>query len=148
MAWFAFLIAAVVLAITPGPGIAYVVARTVAEFGTVDILLNNAAIFAKLGNKKFQDISSDEFDAVMAVNVRGPFECAKAVSPIMIAKGAGKIHNGHNGDMFQGAAGAFGEDAALRRAVTGLHNNGIGGKGRRRPHNRPKIMGICHLIQH
>jgi len=33
--------------------------RTVAEFGTVDILLNNAAIFAKLGNKKFQDISSD-----------------------------------------------------------------------------------------
>ena len=78
------------------------VARTVAEFGTIDILLNNAAIFAKLGNKKFQDISSDEFDAVMAVNVRGPFECAKAVSPIMIAKGAGKIINISSGTVFKG----------------------------------------------
>jgi NAD(P)-dependent dehydrogenase (short-subunit alcohol dehydrogenase family) len=74
----------------------------VRRFGTVDILVNNAAIFAKLGNKKFQDISSEEFDAVMAVNVRGPFECAKAVAPIMMEKGAGKIVNIASGTVFKG----------------------------------------------
>jgi NAD(P)-dependent dehydrogenase (short-subunit alcohol dehydrogenase family) len=72
------------------------------RYGTIDILVNNAAIFAKLGNKKFQDISSEEFDAVMAVNVRGPFECAKAVAPIMMEKGAGKIVNIASGTVFKG----------------------------------------------
>lgn len=71
-------------------------------FGTVDILVNNAAIFANLGNKKFEDISSEEFDRVMAVNVRGPFECARAVSPIMRAKGGGKIVNIASGTVFKG----------------------------------------------
>ena len=78
------------------------VAQTVAEFGTIDILVNNAAIFATLGNKKFQDISSEEFDRVMSVNVRGPFETAKAVAPIMIEKGAGKIVNIASGTVFKG----------------------------------------------
>jgi NAD(P)-dependent dehydrogenase (short-subunit alcohol dehydrogenase family) len=72
------------------------------RYGTIDILVNNAAIFAKLGNKKFQDISSEEFDAVMSVNVRGPFECAKAVAPIMMEKGAGKIVNIASGTVFKG----------------------------------------------
>lgn len=74
----------------------------VREFGTIDILVNNAAIFASLGNKKFTDISSDEFDAVMSVNVRGPFECAKAVAPVMMEKGAGKIVNIASGTVFKG----------------------------------------------
>ncbi len=78
------------------------VEATVKQFGTVDILVNNAAIFASLGNKKFEDISSEEFDKVMAVNVRGPFECARAVSPIMRAKGAGKIINISSGTVFKG----------------------------------------------
>ena len=78
------------------------VERTIAEFGTIDILVNNAAIFATLGNKKFQDISSAEFDLVMSVNVRGPFECAKAVSPVMIAGGGGKIINISSGTVFKG----------------------------------------------
>ncbi len=78
------------------------VAQTVAEFGTIDILVNNAAIFATLGNKKFHEISSEEFDKVMAVNVRGPFECAKAVAPLMIEKGAGKIVNIASGTVFKG----------------------------------------------
>jgi NAD(P)-dependent dehydrogenase (short-subunit alcohol dehydrogenase family) len=78
------------------------VEQVTAEFGTIDILVNNAAIFAKLGNKKFQDISSEEFDAVMAVNVRGPFECAKAVAPVMIAQGSGKIVNIASGTVFKG----------------------------------------------
>ena len=76
--------------------------QVVKTYGTIDILVNNAAIFATLGNKKFTDISSDEFDAVMSVNVRGPFECAKAVAPIMMEKGAGKIVNIASGTVFKG----------------------------------------------
>ena len=76
--------------------------HVVMTYGTIDILVNNAAIFAKLGNKTFTDISSEEFDAVMSVNVRGPFECAKAVAPIMMEKGAGKIVNIASGTVFKG----------------------------------------------
>ena len=64
--------------------------------------MNNAAIFAKLGAKKFSEISSAEFDQVMAVNVRGPFECAKAVTPAMIANGGGKIVNIASSTVFKG----------------------------------------------
>jgi NAD(P)-dependent dehydrogenase (short-subunit alcohol dehydrogenase family) len=76
--------------------------RTVGEFGGVDILVNNAALFAKLATRKFLDIPTAEFDAVMAVNVRGPFECAKAVAPVMIARGSGKIVNIASGTVFKG----------------------------------------------
>ena len=76
--------------------------KTLAEYGKVDILVNNAAIFAKLGAKKFSEISSAEFDQVMAVNVRGPFECAKAVTPAMIANGGGKIVNIASSTVFKG----------------------------------------------
>ena len=78
------------------------VEKTIAEYGKVDILVNNAAIFAKLGAKKFSDISSAEFDQVMAINVRGPFECAKAVTPAMIANGGGKIVNIASSTVFKG----------------------------------------------
>ncbi len=78
------------------------VERAVAEFGAVDILVNNAAVFAKLGPKNFQEISSAEFDQVMAINVRGPFECAKAVAPIMAKQGGGKIVNIASSTVFKG----------------------------------------------
>jgi NAD(P)-dependent dehydrogenase (short-subunit alcohol dehydrogenase family) len=78
------------------------VARAVAEFGAVDILVNNAAVFAKLGPKNFQEISSEEFDQVMAINVRGPFECAKAVAPFMAKQGGGKIVNIASSTVFKG----------------------------------------------
>jgi NAD(P)-dependent dehydrogenase (short-subunit alcohol dehydrogenase family) len=78
------------------------VERAVAEFGAVDILVNNAAIFAKLGAKSFEDISSEEFDQVMAINVRGPFECAKAVAPLMAKQGGGKIVNIASSTVFKG----------------------------------------------
>ncbi len=71
-------------------------------FGAIDILVNNAAIFAKLAARKFLEIPTDEFDRVMAVNVRGPFECAKVVAPIMMKKGGGKIVNIASSTVFKG----------------------------------------------
>jgi NAD(P)-dependent dehydrogenase (short-subunit alcohol dehydrogenase family) len=78
------------------------VAAAMKQWGRVDILVNNAALFAKIGTKKFTDISSEEFDQVMAVNVRGPFECAKAVSDQMIKQGYGKIVNISSSTVFKG----------------------------------------------
>lgn len=48
---------------------------TVDAFGTVDILVANAAIYASLKMKPFDEIPVEEWDRVMAVNVRAPF-CA------------------------------------------------------------------------
>jgi NAD(P)-dependent dehydrogenase (short-subunit alcohol dehydrogenase family) len=63
----------------------------VERFGTVDILVNNAGI---LGNTQpLELIPGDEWDRMMAINVKGVFLCTKAVLPIMQAKRYGKIVN-------------------------------------------------------
>jgi NAD(P)-dependent dehydrogenase (short-subunit alcohol dehydrogenase family) len=77
------------------------------RFGRVDILVNNAGMFTNLAKKPATEIEDAEWDAVMAVNVRGPFACAKAVIPVMIAQGGGKIINIASGTVFKGLAGAL-----------------------------------------
>ena len=72
-------------------------------FGSVHGLVNNAALFAALPKKPIEDITSDEFDKVMAVNVRGSFECLKAVLPIMKRQQYGKIVNIASGTVFKGS---------------------------------------------
>lgn len=89
--------------VTDAKAVADLVAHAVAQFGTVDILVNNAAIFATLALKPFEEIDSQEFDRVMSVNVRGSFECIKAVSPIMRKQKRGKIVNIASGTVFKGA---------------------------------------------
>jgi NAD(P)-dependent dehydrogenase (short-subunit alcohol dehydrogenase family) len=93
--------------VTSPQSVAALVADTIARFGTIDVLVNNAGIFADLAKKPFTAIDGAEWDRVMAVNVRGPFECAKAVAPGMIAKGRGKIVNIASGTVFKGFAGAL-----------------------------------------
>lgn len=67
------------------------VKAAVERFGTVDILVNNAGI---LGNTQpLELIPGDEWDRMMAINVKGAFLCTKAVLPIMQAKRYGKIVN-------------------------------------------------------
>lgn len=79
------------------------VAATVEHFGKVDILINNAALFGTLSLKPFEQLESAEWDRMMAVNVRGAFECCKAVSPEMRKNGYGKIVNIASGTVFKGA---------------------------------------------
>jgi NAD(P)-dependent dehydrogenase (short-subunit alcohol dehydrogenase family) len=78
------------------------VAATVERFRAVNILVNNAALFGNLGMKAFEDIGSAEWDRVMAVNVRGTFECVKAVAPEMRRRKYGKIINIASGTVFKG----------------------------------------------
>lgn len=72
-------------------------------FQRIDILVNNAGLFANLALKPLEEITSEEWDKVMAVNVRGPFECAKAVLPAMKQQQYGKIINIASGTVFKGA---------------------------------------------
>jgi NAD(P)-dependent dehydrogenase (short-subunit alcohol dehydrogenase family) len=87
--------------------VAALVAEAAEVFGTIDILVNNAAIFASLVKKPFTEIDGAEWDQVMAVNVRGPFEFTKAVAPLMMANRSGKIINIASGTVFKGATGAL-----------------------------------------
>ncbi len=88
--------------VTSKQSVENLVAETVRAFGTVDILVNNAGLFADLRTKAFQDIGEEEWDRVMAVNVRGTFQCAKAVAPVMIEKKRGRIVNIASGTAFKG----------------------------------------------
>ena len=79
------------------------VGKTVDAFGKLDILVNNAALFGNLEHSPFEQISVDSWDQVMAVNVRGPFLCAKAAVPEMRKQGYGKIINIASGTLFKGS---------------------------------------------
>jgi len=69
------------------------VAETVQRFGRVDILVNNAAVFAGLIPTPFEQIAEAEWDRLMAVNVKGVWLCCRAVAPVMKAQRAGRIIN-------------------------------------------------------
>src|SRR5204862_513204 len=70
--------------------------------GKIDVLVNNAALFAPLQETKCTDIDAALWDEVMAVNLRGRFLMAKHVVPHMIAQGYGKIINIGSGTAFRG----------------------------------------------
>jgi NAD(P)-dependent dehydrogenase (short-subunit alcohol dehydrogenase family) len=79
-----------------------VVAQTIERFGKIDILVNNAALFAPLPPVACTDIDGALWDKVMAVNVRGPFLMVKHVAPHMVAQGYGKIINIGSGTAYKG----------------------------------------------
>jgi NAD(P)-dependent dehydrogenase (short-subunit alcohol dehydrogenase family) len=78
------------------------VARAVERFGRIDVLVNNAALFAPLHQTKCTEIDAGLWDRVMAVNLRGPFLMVKHVAPHMIARGYGKIINVGSGTAYRG----------------------------------------------
>jgi 3-oxoacyl-[acyl-carrier protein] reductase len=75
------------------------VEETVNRYGTVDILVNNAAMDPR---RKWYEITAEEWDYVMGVNVRSQFLCSKAVFPYMQAQNYGKIINVSSVTFFTG----------------------------------------------
>ena len=69
------------------------VRKAVEKFGRVDILVNNAAIYYGVQMKPHTAITEEEWDKMMAVNVKGMWLCCRAVYPQMKAQGKGKIVN-------------------------------------------------------
>lgn len=109
--------------VTDARAVGRLVHDTLERFGTVDGLVNNAALFASLRPRPFEQIGSDEFDRVLQVNVRGTFECIKAVLPAMRLQKYGKIVNIASGTVFKGTpmmlpyVSSKGAVIALTRAV-------------------------------
>ena len=75
---------------------------TVERLGHIDILINNAAMFASIETKPFFEITGKEWDDVMRINLKGTFLCSKAVYPQMKKQGKGKIINVSSGTFFKG----------------------------------------------
>lgn len=69
------------------------VEAALARFGRIDVLVNNAAVFATLKPRAFDEIPAAEWDRVMAVNVTGVWHCVRAVVPVMRRQGGGRIVN-------------------------------------------------------
>jgi NAD(P)-dependent dehydrogenase (short-subunit alcohol dehydrogenase family) len=67
--------------------------RVALEFGGIDVLVNNASIYAGLERKPFFELEVAAWDRVINVNLKGPWLCAKAVYAHLKAAGAGKIIN-------------------------------------------------------
>jgi len=78
------------------------IAKTIERFGKIDILVNNAALFAPLAEQKFTEIDVALWDRVMSINIRGVFLMAKHVAPHMIAQKYGKIINISSGTVARG----------------------------------------------
>lgn len=66
------------------------VASVVKDFGRLDILVNNAGIWRGV---PLLEMEEEEFEEVMAVNVKGPLLCTQAVAPYLMEQNSGKIVN-------------------------------------------------------
>lgn len=75
------------------------VAATIERYGTIDILVNNAAMDPR---KTWYEITAEDWDHLMGVNVRSQFLCAKAVFPFMKEQGYGRIINVSSVTFFTG----------------------------------------------
>ncbi|MBI2183207.1 MAG: glucose 1-dehydrogenase [Deltaproteobacteria bacterium] len=82
-------------------------ARALERFGRIDVLINNAAIFSvvPMNRGKIETIDPQEWDRLMAVNLRGLFFCCRAVLPAMRKQKSGKIINVASGTVFAGSPG-------------------------------------------
>jgi NAD(P)-dependent dehydrogenase (short-subunit alcohol dehydrogenase family) len=71
-------------------GAGRIVQSAVDAFGTVDILVNNAGI---VRDKSLLKMEESDFDAVIAVHLKGSFNCTRHAAPVMKEKGYGRIVN-------------------------------------------------------
>ncbi len=65
----------------------------VEQFGGIDVLVNNAALYGSLTFAPFDKLDESEWDATMDVNVKGIWQCCKAVVPAMKERGGGSVIN-------------------------------------------------------
>lgn len=82
--------------------------RTVDRFDTIDVLVNNAAIYAPLVPKRdrsFDEIPIDEWRNVLEVNTTGVFICCQEIIPHMIEQGGGSVINISSAVMYGGVTG-------------------------------------------
>ena len=93
--------------------------RIVSEFGRIDILINNAAFLGSLKRGPFEEISPEEFEDALKVNVMGAFLVARSVVPVMRKAGWGRIINMSSDTAVNGVPG-FLHYVTSKAALVGL----------------------------
>lgn len=103
------------------------IAAVLERYGGVDVLINNASLMSALPRRSWLEIPVEEWDRVMAVNLRGMFLCCRAAFPAMKAQKRGKIVNISSSRVWEGTpnrlhyttskAGVIGFTRALAREV-------------------------------
>jgi 3-oxoacyl-[acyl-carrier protein] reductase len=107
------------------------IATVTERFGRVDVLINNAAMFSRVPMSRvgIEDLTVDEWDRMMTINLRSVFLCCREVLPVMRRQGSGSIVNIASGTVFNGPptrihyvttkAGVVGFTRVLAREVGG-----------------------------
>lgn len=90
-------------------------------YGGIDVLLNNAALYGGIEICGFEDIAEDEWDAMMAINVKGVWQMCRAAAAHMRSRGGGRIINVSSNVIFMGKPG-FLHYVASKGAVWALTN--------------------------
>lgn len=90
--------------------------QTLELYGKIDILINNAGI---TDDATLLKMDEEQFDRVIAINLKGVFNCTRAVAPLMVEQGKGKIISTSS---VSGVYGNFGQTnyAATKAAVVGM----------------------------
>ena len=94
-------------------------AAAAGAFGTVDVLINNAAYYSQIVRRPFDEVSVQEWDRTFEVNVRGAWLACCAVHRYMKEQGSGKIINISSTTSFKGTVG-FPHYVASKSAIIGL----------------------------
>lgn len=113
--------------VTDAESVCAMVETTLQSFGSVDVLINNASLMSTLPRRPWTEIPIEEWDQVMATNLRGMFLCCRAVFPVMREQKRGKIVNISSSRIWDGTpnrlhyttskAGVVGFTRALAREV-------------------------------
>lgn len=69
------------------------IGQAVETFGRLDVLVNNAGTTDFIGHENLDDVTGEMWDRIMGVNLRGPFQCARAAREALKASGSGEIVN-------------------------------------------------------
>lgn len=103
------------------------IAAVLDRYGSIEVLINNASLMSALPRRSWLEIPVEEWDRVMAVNLRGMFLCCRAAFPAMKARKRGKIVNISSSRFWEGTpnrlhyttskAGVIGFTRALAREV-------------------------------
>lgn len=92
------------------------------EFGSIDVLFNNAAIYSPLVPKRdrgYDEIPVDEWEQVLAVNTTGTYLCCREIIPYMEEQGSGSVINVSSGVAYSGTVG-YPHYVASKGAIPGL----------------------------